>query len=168
MFSIRDVAAVLLPVIVLQLLHIKSFFTLFSTLPGRINSDWPGQKNGKQFIMTSRALALSRGLQWRRKVLQPANYGKLKKVSKRGGERESEKKFWLSLDSLGLFLTRGGGKRQMSDKFRRLRGVLIVLLCRAVWCLARWQVVSGGEMRQKLIFLCGFRVLSNTLIKHNL
>lgn len=32
----------------------------------------------------------------------------------------------LELDSLGLFLTRGGGKRQMSDKFQRLRGVLII------------------------------------------
>lgn len=35
------------------------------------------------------------------------------------------KKLWLALDSLALFLTQGGGKRQMSDKFRRLRGVLI-------------------------------------------
>lgn len=39
--------------------------------------------------------------------------------------KEGEKNV-VAHDSWGLFLAWGGGKRQMSDKFRRLRGVLMV------------------------------------------
>lgn len=56
-------------------------------------------------------------------------------------------------DSSGLFLARGGGKRQMSDKFRWLRGVLMVSpVPRRVMSRSLTGSVKG-EMRRKLVFL---------------
>lgn len=58
--------------------------------------------------------------------------------------RERKKKMWLTLDSLGLFLTRGRGKKQMSDKFWRLRGVLIIS---PVPCCVKSCSLTGGDRR---------------------
>lgn len=58
--------------------------------------------------------------------------------------RERKKKMWLTLDSLGLFLTRGRGKRQMSDKFWRLRGVLIIS---PVPCCVKSCSLTAGDRR---------------------
>lgn len=83
------------------------------------------EKMGKQFIMTSHVWSVTCfGV-----TKKTAAASKLEVAEESEEKRESERKnTQLALDSLGLFLTWGRGKRQMSDKFWRLRGVLIVSL----------------------------------------
>lgn len=94
-------------------------------------------------------------------------------MSKRGRERERrrEKKIVVALDSLGLFLARGGGKRQMSDKFRRLRGVLMVspVPCRVMSCSLTGSVRRGDETETSIpLWLLCVCVCADAVIKPNL
>lgn len=97
-----------------------------SLTSGHISSDWHGetwehclywwtvQRSVTWCAMTNKNCCSQQIMNsWRKRV-------------KKGEKERKKKKLWLALDSLGLFLSWGGGKRQMSDKFRRLRGVLIV------------------------------------------